>query len=96
MLSTNSCDEISNSKHSEAHDIWAHTVENQNPKRFSFRTPDDFILMHNSIDKSAKYNFEGCKFPLDTDLNIDCFRFMLLDQSLCDLLEFGFPIGYMG
>lgn len=65
-------------------------------KSKSKAAPDDFILMHNSIGKSAKYNFEGCKFPLDTDLNIDCFRFMLLDQSLCDLLEFGFPIGYMG
>lgn len=55
--------------------------------------------MHDKIVKSGKYNFEGCRFPLQTHLNIDYFRFMLSDyhdKQLCDLLQFGFPIGYFG
>ena len=55
--------------------------------------------MHNTVGLSGKYNFEGCRFSLGTNLNIDYFRFMLLDYPdiyLCDLLEFGFPIGHMG
>ena len=65
----------------------------------SFHKASDYTFMHNSIGLSGKYNFEGCKFSLDTNLNIEYFRFMLTDyhdQNLCDLLEFGFPIGYMG
>ena len=59
----------------------------------------NYINMHDSIFYSGKYNFEGCKFSLHTKLNIDYFRFMLLDYddcAICDFLEFGFPIGYFG
>ena len=39
------------------------------------------------------------RIPLQTHLNIDYFKFMLFDYEdaiLCEFLEFGFPIGYMG
>ena len=55
--------------------------------------------MHDLISLSGKYNFEGCRFPFNTHLNIDYFRFMLSgyhDEELCDFLQYGFPIGYMG
>lgn len=59
----------------------------------------EYISMHNQIVRSGRYNFEGCKFSLKTHLNIAYFRFMLhgyKDVGLCDLLEFGFPLGYFG
>ena len=108
VQSLNSCDEKSNLKISEVHDIWTPTVDHQKsvsasdsvcPKKLSYHISDDYIFMHNSICLSGKYNFEECKFSLDTNLKIDYFRFMLSDYhdtNLCDLLEFGFPIGYMG
>ena len=55
--------------------------------------------MHNLIAQSGLYNLKGCKFSLKTNLNIAYFRFMLHDHKdagLCDLLEFGFPLGYVG
>ena len=59
----------------------------------------DYIKKHNEIVRSGRYNFEGCRFPLKTNLKIDFFRFMLHDYedtSICDFLEFGFPLGYFG
>ena len=48
---------------------------------------------------SGKYNFEGVRIPLSTRLNIPFFQFMLYgyeDREITDLLEFGFPIGFVG
>ena len=60
----------------------------------------DYIKKHNEIVRSGRYNFEGCRFPLKTNLkNEEFFRFMLHDYedaSICDFLEFGFPLGYFG
>ena len=59
----------------------------------------DYIQKHNEIARSGRYNFEGCRFPLETSLKIDYFRFMLHgyeDASICEFLEFGFPLGYFG
>ena len=66
-------------------------------KDLSFFDENNYIYMHDRVCLSVKYNFEGCKFPLNTNLNIDYFRFMLDGYSnfeICDFLEFGFPIGY--
>ena len=57
----------------------------------------NYIKIHDLIHSSGQYNFEACKFPLHTKLNIDYFRFMLLDYEdnvICDFLEYGFPLGY--
>lgn len=59
----------------------------------------NYIKIHDLIHSSGQYNFEACKFPLHTKLNIDYFRFMLLDYKdnvICDFLEYGFPLGYFG
>ena len=48
---------------------------------------------------SVKHNFEGVHIPLSTRLNIPFFHFMLYgyeDKEITDLLEFGFPIGFVG
>ena len=60
----------------------------------------DYIQKHdNEIVRSGRYNFEGCRFSLETGLKIDYFRFMLHgydDEAICDFLEFGFPLDYFG
>lgn len=60
---------------------------------------EEYINIHNQIFLSGRYNFEGCKISLDSNLNIDFFRFMLKgykDEQICEFLEYGFPIGYSG
>lgn len=55
--------------------------------------------MHDQICLSGGYNFEGCRFSLNTKINLDYLRFMLTDYhdtDICEMLEFGFPIGYLG
>ena len=59
----------------------------------------EYILLHNQVFLSGRYNFEGCRIPLKSNLNIDYFRCMLYgykDEAICDFLEFGFPLGYVG
>ena len=58
----------------------------------------DFIAAHNSVVKSQKHNFEGCKIPVPTAVRYDRIREALGDsitpkeeQVLC-LLKFGMPI----
>lgn len=59
-----------------------------------------FLLStHHKVIDSNKFNFEGCRIPVNENLNNSYLRFMLQnykDQQLCDFLEFGFPIGYNG
>ena len=55
--------------------------------------------MHQKVVCSGRYNFEGCQIPLPTRLNIPFFRFILSDYedlAVCDFLEYGFPIGFLG
>ena len=65
----------------------------------SLQSDEEYIFQHDKIFLSGRYNFEGCKIPLKSNLNIDYFRFMLYgyeDEAICDFLEYGFPLGYMG
>ena len=60
---------------------------------------EEYIQLHNKVFLSGRYNFEGCRIPLKSNLNIDFFRFMLYgyeDEAICDFFEFGFPLGYIG
>ena len=38
---------------------------------------EEYINIHNQIFLSGRYNFEGRKISLDSNLNIEFFRFML-------------------
>lgn len=55
-----------------------------------------FINAHEEVIKSKKFNFEGCRIPVNTRMNMEFIRSWLKDYEdtrLCDFLEFGFPIG---
>lgn len=60
---------------------------------------NSFIQLQELVKASGLYNFEYCQIPLNTKLNIPFFRFMLSDykdKHVCELLEYGFPIGFSG
>jgi hypothetical protein len=54
-----------------------------------------FILLHNHIRNSGVYNFQGCRIPIHSNLNIEFWRMKLVDYRdyrICDFLEFGWPL----
>ena len=59
----------------------------------------NYIFIHNLIKNSGKHNFELCRIPIYSKLNIEFIRRNLLDyedKQVCDFLEFGWPIGHIG
>ena len=57
------------------------------------------VEWHKKVRDSGKYNFEGCKIRVNYKINTDYMRQMLRDYKdirVCDLLEFGFPLGFKG
>jgi len=57
-----------------------------------------WLKAHEEINRSGCYNFERCRIPVITALNIPCWRDWLFksgwkDGGLCDFLEFGWPLG---
>ena len=62
-------------------------------------TIEYFLNAHEKVVESGKFNFEGCKIKVNDRMNFEFLRDQLKDYKdtkLCDLLEFGFPIGYLG
>ena len=57
-----------------------------------------FFFIYQKVIESGKYNFEACRIPLKTNLNVEFFRFMLsyYGKAVVEFLEFGFPIGFSG
>lgn len=59
----------------------------------------NFVSIHNIVKKSGLYNFQGCKIPIYSKINI-CFLRSLLqnysDAQVCDFLEYGWPVGHDG
>ena len=57
----------------------------------------EFLLnTHNLVVDSKKFNFEFCRIPVNDRLNMSFLRHILSDYrdfQVCDLLEFGFPLG---
>ena len=61
-----------------------------NPRQF------DVVQANMAIISSGLPNIWGCRIPVYSRLNIPFFRSLLKnywDSNLCELLEFGFPIG---
>lgn len=58
----------------------------------------DRISVHEQVISSGKHNFEGCKIPVNHHVDTGFMRRMLgaeyNDLLVCDLLKYGFPIGY--
>ena len=58
-----------------------------------------FVEVQNQVALSGVPNYLGCRIPVVSKLNIAFIRSMLSDYQdtlLCDLLEFGFPLGHNG
>ena len=60
----------------------------------------EFLLdAHKKVKESGLYNFQGCRITMNKKLNLPYLRSNLSDykdQQICDFLEFGFPLGYLG
>lgn len=65
----------------------------------NYETLEKAVILHEIVKQSGKYNFECCKIKVNDKINTDYMRNMLRnfqynDILVCDLLEFGFPIGF--
>ena len=57
------------------------------------------VETHHKVKESGKFNFQECRIPINTRINVNYLRNWLFDYKdkiICDLLEFGFPLGYQG
>jgi hypothetical protein len=55
------------------------------------------IYTYNKVVNSGLLNYQGCKIPVKTRINVEFFRENLLDYKdkvICEYLEFGAPIGF--
>ena len=79
------------SQHSDKCDICISTSKLLKSSEIQF-----FLEAHEAVVNSGKYNFEGCRIPVNTRMNINYMRSLLKDykdKRVCDFLEFGFPMG---
>ena len=80
--------------HSKKCDICAGSLNQSTIERTQF-----LIDAHYKVKNSGVPNYMGCKIPVNTKMNISYMRSLLADykdNKICDLLEFGFPIGFQG
>ena len=57
------------------------------------------IYTRNKLVNSGLPNYQGCKIPVKTRINVEFFGENLLDYKdmvICEYLEFGAPIGFQG
>ena len=59
-----------------------------------------YILdLHSQVLSSGYPNYIGCRIPVKSGINVQCFRDNLTDYNdklICDLLEYGAPIYFEG
>ena len=64
------------------------------------QAPNEIINIYEAVRRSGIPNAMGCRIPVPSGLNIQAWRHALGNEGemaqLCDFLEFGFPLGYMG
>jgi hypothetical protein len=62
------------------------------------RFQDNLIYAHRKIYLSGAPNYQCCRIPIETDLNISawrqCLKDYIKDPLLPELLAYGFPVGY--
>ena len=64
-----------------------------------FSDLESYVSLHKIIRLSGKYNFESSRIPVNSVLNISFIRKCLHDYhdfAVCDLLEYGWPVGHLG
>lgn len=60
---------------------------------------DYFVKVQREVACSGLPNYLGCRIPVVSNLKLQFIRSMLVDYDdtlVCDLLEFGFPLGHTG
>ena len=80
--------------HSNACDICQNSKKYLSPAHLKF-----LLNAHHRVLDSGKFNFQECRIPVYSKLNVDYICSWLTDfkdQALCELLEFGFPVGFNG
>lgn len=53
------------------------------------------IKIAQEVKESGRYNFEGCKIPVNEKIDTEFMKKMLVgyaDIQVCELMKFGFPI----
>ena len=73
-------------QHSSKCDIWRVTKQNVKNTDIEF-----FLSTHQKVKESGLYNFQGCRIPINTKLNMSDLRTNLSDykdQQICDFLDF--------
>ena len=78
-------------KHSRNCSIFKATKFHDDTDRIKF-----LLDAHEKVKQSGKPNFLGCRIKVNNRMNIDYMRSLLKDykdKDICDLLEFGFPLG---
>ena len=95
------------SLHSDYDELSAHICQHSNKCEICKATltksteQNIFFLLkaHNEVVNSGLPNYLGCKIPINHRMNIEYMRSLLFDYEdkiVCDLLEYGFPIGFEG
>jgi hypothetical protein len=60
---------------------------------------NEFIKILEQIRKSGTHNYLGCKIPVQSGINVQFFRYKLVDYHdniICEFLKFGALVGYEG
>ena len=92
-----------NSKSIELKDISKNVCQHKETcktaKNLTLNEIQDKIMIHKQVQKSRKCNFQECRILINTRINTKFMKHMLInynDFQVCELLDFGFPIGFGG
>ena len=92
-----------NSKSIELKDISKNVCQHKETcktaKNLTLNEIQDKIMIHKQVQKSGKCNFQACRILINTRINTKFMKHMLInynDFQVCELLDFGFPIGFEG
>ena len=81
-------------KHSNNCNICSATLNTSSSKNTQF-----LLNAHYKVKDSGVPNYIGCRIPVNHRMNIEYMRSLMIDYKdkiVCDLLEYGFPIGFEG
>ena len=57
---------------------------------------ESIVDICNTVERSGKHNYQGCKIPVESGINCDAFECMLThyeNRRIVDFLRYGWPIG---
>ena len=71
-------------------------IQSKSPITFEQNNPVKYFVLHYNVKAFGCYNYQGARIPLENGFNIPLWRSSLIGSShytICDFLEFGFPLG---